>query len=80
MMANVVSIREAVKRTKADGIPVSECTLRQWIKMGEIPHRIAGRKKILIFYPNLVHYIKCDGGKTDEEIWYTNGLESDTMF
>ena len=59
-MANVVTIREAVRRSKEDGLPVSEYTLRQWIKMGEIPHRIAGRRKILIFYPNLVQYLKCN--------------------
>ena len=56
-MPNVLTIREAVKRAKADGMPVSEYTLRQWIRTGEIPHRMAG-SKTLIFYPNLVEYLQ----------------------
>lgn len=49
-MPNVVTVREAVKRAKQDGFPISEYTLRQWIKTGAIPVRKAGAK-ILIFYP-----------------------------
>lgn len=56
-MPDVLTIREAVKRAKADEMPISEYTLRQWIRTGEIPHRMAG-SKTLIFYPNLVEYIK----------------------
>lgn len=43
-MADIVTIREAVRRAKADGIPVSEYTLRQWVKTGVIPTRKAGTK------------------------------------
>ncbi len=57
-MPNMVTVNEAVKRAKADGLPISEYTLRKWIKGGEIPYRKAG-VKILIFYPNLVNYLKC---------------------
>ena len=61
-MPSVVTVREAVKRAKQDGFPISEYTLRQWIKTGAIPVRNAGAK-ILIFYPNLVRYLQCvDGG------------------
>lgn len=60
-MPNVVTVREAVQRAKADGCPVSEYTLRGWIKSGSIPARKAGRK-ILLFYPNLVRYIQCADG------------------
>lgn len=60
-MPNMVTVREAVKRVNADGYPISEYTLRQWIKMGVIPVRQAGRK-ILIFYPNLVSYLRCEDG------------------
>ena len=56
-MTNVLTIREAVKRAKADEMPVSEYALRQWIRTGEIPCRMAG-SKALIFYPNLVEYLK----------------------
>ncbi len=60
MMPNVVTIREAVQRAKADGMPVSEYTLRQWVKTGEIPTRRAGTKTLL-YYPNLVSYLQgCD--------------------
>lgn len=58
-MPNVVTIREAVRRAKTDGLPVSEYTLRQWVKTGVIPVRKAGTK-ILLFYPNLVKYLQCD--------------------
>lgn len=61
-MPNVITIREAVRRAKADGLPVSEYTLRQWVRIGAIPVRKAGAK-LLIFYPNLVRYLQCtDGG------------------
>lgn len=60
-MPNVVTVREAVKRAKQDGFPVSEYTLRQWIRTGVVPVRKAGTK-ILIFYPNLVRYLQCEDG------------------
>lgn len=56
-MPNVVTIREAVQRAKSDGMPVSEYTLRQWVKTGEIPTRRAGTKTLL-YYPNLVAYLQ----------------------
>lgn len=60
-MADIVTIRGAVTRAKVDGIPVSEYALRMWIKQGLIPTRKAGRKTLL-FYPNLVSYVCCNGG------------------
>ena len=60
-MPNVVTIREAVRRAKADGLPVSEYTLRQWVRSGAVPVRKAGNK-VLLFYPNLVQYLTCAGG------------------
>lgn len=60
-MPNVVTVREAVKRAKQDGHPISEHTLRQWIRAGVIPVRKAGSKQ-LIFYPNLVRYLQCEDG------------------
>lgn len=33
-MPDVVTVREAVQRAKADGFPISEYTLRQWIRPG----------------------------------------------
>lgn len=60
-MPNVVTVREAVKRAKQDGFPISEYTLRQWIRAGAVPVRKAGTKQ-LIFYPNLVRYLQCEDG------------------
>ena len=60
-MPDVMTIRECVQRAKADSLPVTEYTLRQWIKTGLIPYRSVG-KKVLIFYPNLVRYLQCSDG------------------
>ena len=60
-MPNVVTVREAVQRAKADGLPVTEYTLRRWIKTGAIPVRSVG-SKALLFYPNLVNYLQCGNG------------------
>ncbi len=57
-MPNVLTIRETVKRAKAEELPISEYTLRLWIKNGVIPVRRVGQK-VLIFYPNLVRYLQC---------------------
>lgn len=60
-MADVMTIREAAARAKAEGLPVSEYTLRRWIKSGAVPARNAG-SKMLLFYPNLVRYLQCEDG------------------
>ena len=60
-MPNVVTIREAVQRAKTDGLPVSEYSLRMWIRSGAIPTRKVGQKSLL-FYPNLVRYLQCEDG------------------
>lgn len=58
-MPDVLTIREAVQRAKADGLPISEYTLRQWVRTGAIPTRKVGQKALL-FYPNLVRYLQCE--------------------
>ena len=60
-MSNVMTIREAVQRAKTDGIPISEYTLRHWVRTGAIPTRKVGQKALL-FYPNLVRYLQCEDG------------------
>ena len=60
-MSNVLTIREAVVRAKADGLPVSEYSLRAWIRTGAIPVRKVGQKSLL-FYPHLERYLKCEDG------------------
>ena len=64
-MADVLTIREAAARARAEGLPVSEYTLRGWIKTGVVPVRHAGCKQ-LVYYPNLERYLRCeDGGDND---------------
>lgn len=60
-MPNVLTIREAVHRAKSDGLPISEYTLRQWVRSGAIPARKVGQKALL-FYPNLVRFLQCEDG------------------
>lgn len=57
----MVTIRQALPMLKADGIPLSEYTLRMLIKRGAIPVRYAGNKALL-YYPNIVNYIQCANG------------------
>ena len=64
-MASVVTIREAVQRAKNDGMPVSEYTLRLWVKSGAIPVRKVGQK-VLLYYPNLIRYLQCEDGKDNQ--------------
>ena len=58
---DVLTIREAVQRAKNEGMPVSEYTLRHWVKIGAVPVRKIGQKALL-FYPNLVRYLQCEDG------------------
>ena len=60
-MPDVLTIREAVQRSKTEGIPVSEYTLRRIIRCGGVPVRRVGAK-VLLYYPNLVRYLTCEGG------------------
>ena len=60
-MADVLTIKEAVQRSKAEGLPVSEYTLRRIIRSGKVPVRRVGQK-MLLYYPNLVRYLTCADG------------------
>lgn len=60
-MPNVLTIREAVQRARDEGMPISEYSLRQWVRTGAIPTRKLGHKALL-FYPNLVRYLHCEDG------------------
>ena len=60
-MADMLTIRQAVDRARQEGIPVSEYTLRRWVKSGAVPVRVAGAKHLL-YYPNLVRYLQCVDG------------------
>lgn len=60
-MADMLTIRQAVERARQEGIPVSEYTLRRWVRSGAVPVRVAGSKQLL-YYPNLVRYLQCVDG------------------
>ena len=61
-MPDVVTVKEAVQRARLEGMPVSEFSLRRWIKTGAVPVRKAGNK-MLLYYPRLVEFLTCaDGG------------------
>lgn len=64
MERQMLSVRESVVRAKAEGLPISEYSLRLWIKQGLIPVRLAGRKQ-LIFWPNVRNYVTCADGVGD---------------
>lgn len=61
-MPDIVTIRQAAARAKADGLPVSEYCIRQWIRLGVLPVRKAG-SKALLSYSNLVSYLRCENGQ-----------------
>lgn len=63
-MPDILSVRETVRRCQQEGLPVSEYTLRQWIKGGVIPTRKVGQKS-LIYFPNLAAYLRCESGTGD---------------
>lgn len=60
-MSDVLTIREAVRRSIDEGMPVSEYALRRWVKTGAIPTRQAGTKT-LIYFPRLVEFLTCADG------------------
>ena len=60
-MPDVLTVREAVTRCKADGLPVSEYTLRHWVRIGALPARKVGQL-VLLYYPNVVRFLKCEDG------------------
>lgn len=60
-MPDVLTIRETVARAKAEGLPITETTLRRWVRSGSIPVRRAGNKQ-LVYFPNLVKYLQCEDG------------------
>lgn len=53
---NILTINEAVARSKLEGIPIPETALRRWVRDGTLPAAFAGRKA-LIFWPNVVRLL-----------------------
>ena len=57
-MAEMLTIRDTANRAKAEGLPISENALRNWVKQGKVPAVLAGKKQ-LIYYPNLIRFLTC---------------------
>ena len=74
-MADMCTIRQTIERLKTDGLPLSEYSLRLLVKRGAIPVRYAGQKA-LIFYPNVLDYLKCTDGcdNMSAAVAATNGI------
>ncbi len=60
-MPDVLTIPAALERARTEGLPVTEYSLRSWIKSGVLPVRRIGRKA-LIYWPNLRSFLACDEG------------------
>ncbi len=58
-MPDVLTIRNAVARAKAEGYPVSEYSLRAWVRTQQIPTVQAGNR-VLLYYPNLLRFLRCE--------------------
>lgn len=58
--------KDIVRWAQADGVPLSEYGLRLLIRQGRIPVRNIG-KKHLIFYPNVVSYLRCETGSDNSQ-------------
>lgn len=56
-MPEMDKLRATVKRLNAEGFPISEYTLRKWVKTGKIPASYCGNM-ILLYYPNVLNYLK----------------------
>jgi hypothetical protein len=63
-MPNVLNIQETVARSKLEGFPISEYTLRRLIRSKMIPYRQVGRT-YLIYWPNVVQYLTGAPAPTD---------------
>lgn len=71
-MPNMVTIRQAVSRLKADGLPLTEYSLRMLVKRGAVPVRFIGQKALL-YYPNIISYLRCEDGGDNVPTTEANG-------
>ena len=61
LTCDVLTIPEVLRRAKAEGLPLSEYSLRRLIKSGNIPARFLGTKA-LVSYGAILRYLSCVDG------------------
>ncbi len=59
--SDINTIPKLAQRAKADGLPISEYTIRRLIRQGTIPARYIGPKAVAS-YSALVRYFSCEDG------------------
>lgn len=59
--SDINTVPKLAQRAKAEGLPISEYTIRRLIKTGAIPARFVGPKP-LVSYTALVRYFSCEDG------------------
>lgn len=60
-VSDIGTVPQHAKRAKAEGIPISEYTIRRLIKQGIIPARYIGNKPVFS-YSALMRYLSCEDG------------------
>ena len=61
VLSDINTVPKLAQRAKAEGLPISEYTIRRLIKTGAIPARYIGPKP-LVSYAALVRYLSCEDG------------------
>lgn len=64
--SDIGTVPQHAKRAKAEGIPVSEYTIRRLIKQGIIPARYIGPKSVFS-YAALMRYLSCEDGSDNAQ-------------
>lgn len=59
--SDINTVPKLAQKAKADGLPVSEYTIRRLIKQGLLPARYIGPKPVAS-YSALVRYLSCEDG------------------
>ena len=59
--SDINTIPKLAQRAKADGLPISEYTIRRMIRQGTLPARYIGPKAVAS-YSALVRYFSCADG------------------
>lgn len=59
--SDINTVPKLAQRAKADGLPISEYTIRRLIKTGALPARYIGPRPVAS-YSALVRYFSCEDG------------------